>query len=145
MAATNQKLRFPLCSKNEKLSEKSFSCLYIDNNSMAVCHTQNLNFQELLDHFQVQHELKLTKDFDYCLTCQQVFCAAMDGIEHYLIHALDFQQYLLEDEWSQVKDVFHDLNKIRTKVLKHILFGANDDFDEVVKMIESAETEQIGD
>ena len=62
------------------------------------------------------------KQFTYfCKNCEVIFESALEGLEHYLTHAISLEGTRAQTHWEA--SIYESLKEIRFEVLKFLLFG----------------------
>ena len=109
--------------------ETAFMCLWQGEDKQEVCGTRCFFFNELLDHI-MEHGLNLKNGTDFCQECECIFESPLEGLEHYIVHALAFENNKMvrkftpmsEENESWLTNIYEKIKEIRKEVLERLLF-----------------------
>ena len=90
----------------------------------VVCGVRLSSFELLLDHLDEEHKLTLRSGADFCKNCEVIFESALEGLEHYLTHAISLEGTRAQTHWEA--SIYENLKEIRFEILNFLLFGRNE-------------------
>ena len=108
----------------------SYLCLWQGEDKKKICGSRINTFNNLLDHLTSEHGLHLKNCIDFCQKCECIFESAMEGLEHYIVHAITFEGNTLVRESGSVDsetetwlaNIYAKIKEIRKEVLDRLLF-----------------------
>ena len=118
---------FPLLEINNRDIDK-YRCLWASEDKKERCIASFCTFDHFICHLTEDHDLSLKPDLDFCKNCETIFDLYMEGVEHYINHAINCEDTSwkklgdLETRDVWVHNVFEKLKEIRKELLEHLLF-----------------------
>ena len=113
----------PVCSR---LIDNTFAC-QIQNEKSVPCHECYKDFSDMLHHLQKSHTISLNESIDYCQACSEIFTDELEGVHHYLKHALAYETTIVGNfqkaPEEKMKPAYNRIRHLKTFFLNYICFG----------------------
>ena len=108
----------------------AFMCLWQGVDKQEICGTRCSSFNNLLAHIIMEHGLDLQNGTDFCQKCECIFESSLEGLEHYTVPALNFENnkmvrestHMSAENEAWLTNIYEKIKEITKEVLDHLLF-----------------------
>ena len=74
-----------------------------------------------MTHLAEEHDTTLKAGADFCQNCEVIFESDLEGLEHYITHAISMEGTKAQTYW--LGTIYDELKDIRKELLDFLLFG----------------------
>ena len=145
-------MKFEKCEENsvesEPIAKKSkieepayFMCLWKKADTEAgypFCTHEVKDFQTLIEHLIEVHDVTLTKNVDFCPSCQILFGSSLQGIHHYLSKALNYEDFEMKNHHPNIQPgmgapILKKIKELSEDVMDKLIYQNMPELEEFVE------------
>ena len=96
----------PIAKKSKIEEPEPIMCLWKKADTEAgypFCTHEAKDFETLIEHLIEVHDVTLTKNVNFCPSCQILFDSPLQGIHHYLSKALNYEDFEMKRQDPNIK------------------------------------------